>query len=162
MRREASTRRGNPVGPGRKPASERPRTCRERPEPRPREEERSGDGKRSSGCGRGKALRQERRNGHGDGYRRGIFSPTHRHPRVSRNWGSWPGSLGRAQWQVGLPQRRTTAVAEQGRRSPKPRNSSRSLERSASKAARVRHGSLLDERIYTLRNIEQKRRLVNP
>ena len=27
---------------------------------------------------------------------------------------------------------------------------------------RVRHGSLLSERIYTLRNIAQKRRLVNP
>ncbi len=44
--------------------------------------------------------------------------------RVSRNWGSWPGSVGLAQWQVGLPQRRTTAVMEPGRRSPKPRNSS--------------------------------------
>ena len=55
---------------------------------------------------------------------------------VSRNCGSWPGSLGLAQWQEGLSQRRVTAVIEPGRRSPKPRNSCRSLDRSASKAAR--------------------------
>src|ERR1035438_149555 len=56
--------------------------------------------------------------------------------RVRRNWGSWPGSFGFAQWFLRLPQRRTTAVIEPGRRSPRPRNSSRSRDRSASKAER--------------------------
>src|SRR5260370_21088811 len=44
--------------------------------------------------------------------------------RVRRNCGSCPGSLRLAQWQDGLPQRRVTAVMEQGRRAPKRRNSS--------------------------------------
>src|SRR5205807_1751816 len=48
--------------------------------------------------------------------------------RVRRNCGSCPGSLCLAQWQEGLPQRRVTAVMEPGRRSPKSRNSSRSLD----------------------------------
>src|SRR5256885_8139427 len=48
--------------------------------------------------------------------------------RVRRNWGACPGSLRLAQWQEGLPQRRVTAVMEPGRRSPKPRNSPRSLD----------------------------------
>src|ERR1017187_890575 len=56
--------------------------------------------------------------------------------RVRRNWGSWPGSFGLAQWQGGLPQRRTTTVIEPGRRSPRRPNSSRSWDRSASKAER--------------------------
>ena len=38
--------------------------------------------------------------------------------RVSRICGSCPLSWGLAQWQVGLPQRRTTAQIEPGRRSP--------------------------------------------
>src|SRR5438552_5919256 len=56
--------------------------------------------------------------------------------RGSRNCGSCPGSLCLAQWQEGLPQRRVTAVMEPGRRSPKARNSSRSLDLWASKVAR--------------------------
>src|ERR1700675_3035035 len=57
--------------------------------------------------------------------------------RVSRSCGSWPGSFGLAQWQVGLPQRRMTALMEPGRRSPKRRNSSRSLERFDSNLVRA-------------------------
>jgi len=34
--------------------------------------------------------------------------------RVSRICGSWPGSFGLAQWQLGLPQRRLTAQIAQG------------------------------------------------
>src|SRR6202008_4633476 len=56
--------------------------------------------------------------------------------RVRRNCGSCPGSLRLAQWQEGLPQRRVTAVIEPGRRSLKPRNSSRSLDLWVSKVAR--------------------------
>jgi hypothetical protein len=55
--------------------------------------------------------------------------------RVRRNCGSCPGSLRLAQWQDGLPQRRRTAVREPGRRSPKLRNSSRSLDLLVSKVA---------------------------
>src|ERR1700689_4556474 len=53
-----------------------------------------------------------------------------------RNCGWWPGSLGWAQWQLGFPQRRTLAVMEPGRKSPKRRNCSRSLARSSSKSGR--------------------------
>src|SRR6516164_1062637 len=56
--------------------------------------------------------------------------------RVRRNCGSCPGSLCLAQWQEGLPQRRVTAVMEPGRRSPRPRNSSSSLDLCVSKVAR--------------------------
>src|SRR5215831_11842554 len=56
--------------------------------------------------------------------------------RVRRNCGSCPGSLCLAQWQEGLPQRRVTAVIEPRRRSPKPRNSSRSWNRWLSNIAR--------------------------
>src|SRR5207302_1477393 len=55
--------------------------------------------------------------------------------RVRRNCGSCPGSLCLAQWQDGLPQRRMTAVREPGRRSPKLRNSSRSLDLLVSKVS---------------------------
>ena len=40
------------------------------------------------------------------------------------------------QWQVGLPQRRVTALMEPCRRAPKSRNSSRSLDLCVSKVAR--------------------------
>src|SRR6266481_4084980 len=77
--------------------------------------------------------------------------------RVRRNWGSWPGSFGLAQWQVGLPQRRMTAVMEPGRRSPKRRNSSRSLERSDSNFVRAAGMGISSVRIHTLRSIPQRK-----
>src|SRR5580704_17757426 len=63
-----------------------------------------------------------------------------------RNCGWWPGSLGLAQWQLGFPQRRTLAVMEPGRKSPKLRNCSRSFARSSSKSGRdsgTRHSGIL-------------------
>src|ERR1017187_6419017 len=56
--------------------------------------------------------------------------------RVSRIWGSCPGSLGLAQWQVGFPQRRGTAQIEPVRRSLRVVNRRRILERSASNSGR--------------------------
>src|SRR5580693_8006778 len=63
-----------------------------------------------------------------------------------RNCGWWPGSFGLAQWQLGFPQRRTLAVMEPGRKSPKRRNCSRSFARSSSKSGRdsgTRHSGIL-------------------
>src|SRR5437660_4718869 len=83
--------------------------------------------------------------------------------RVRRNCGSCPGSLRLAQWQDGLPQRRVTAVMEPGRRSPKRRNSSRSLDLSVCKVATssgIRVSFLyrrLSVRIQTLRTMSQKK-----
>src|SRR5256885_7478366 len=73
--------------------------------------------------------------------------------RVRRNWGSCPGSLRLAQWQDDLPQRRVTAVMEPGRRSCRPRKSSKSFDLWTSKVVSVSGINLLSERIYTLRSM---------
>src|ERR1019366_4140629 len=55
--------------------------------------------------------------------------------RSRRNCG-WPAPSGRAQWQLGLPQRRGTADMVPGRKSPRVRNCRNSLFRAASSSAR--------------------------
>src|ERR1019366_3476131 len=55
--------------------------------------------------------------------------------RSRRNCG-WAAPSGRAQWQLGLPQRRGTADMVPGRKSPRVRNCRNSLFRAASSSAR--------------------------